>query len=160
MSSLSCATSAGGCIVRVTGSGSLTESPAFRAFVERYLSGDRSRTVTVDLSDCDFLDSTFLGCLIGLHKLGGEGDSRLRFFDANNRCPWLFSTSMLDRYLKIVTSCPKPTDEFKEIPDCELDAREFGEHVMQCHRRLAAAGGAESKVYQAIADQLAKELGT
>jgi len=158
MSSLSCATTDEGCIVRVIGKGTLTDSPAFRAFVHRYLSGDGSRTVTVDLSDCDYLDSTFLGCLIGLHKLGGEVESRLRFFDADNRCQRLFSTSMLHRYLNIVSSCPEPTDDFQKIPDCELDAREFGQHVMQCHKRLAAVGGEDSRVYQSIAEHLAKEL--
>lgn len=158
MSNLSCAPTETGCLVRVLGRGTMKESPSFRAFVQRCLSGNRKQVVTVDLSDCDYLDSTFLGCLIGLHKLGGEANSRLQFFAADNRCVLLFSSSMLDRYLHIVDRRPQPTGEFTDIPECELDAREFGEHVMQCHQRLAATGGKDSQVYESIADQLQREL--
>ena len=158
MSSLHCVRSEDGCIVRVLGPGTLRVSPAFKAFVGRYLSGHRTSRVTVDLSDCDYLDSTFLGCLIGLHKLGGEGDRRLRFFAKDERCRRLFAASMLDRYLCIVDRLPDTTEEVEVIPDCELDAREFGQHVMQCHQRLAAAGGEESDEFASIVEQLAKEL--
>ena len=158
MSSLHCVSSEDGCVVRVSGSGTLKESPAFKAFVGRYLSGNRSRHVTVDLSDCDYLDSTFMGCLIGLHKLGGEGESRLRFFAEDQRTGRLLSASMLDRYLHIVDHLPAELDDPQPIPDCELGAREFGEHVMQCHQRLAAAGGEDSEAYASIVEQLAKEL--
>ena len=157
MSSLSCATTENGCLVRVVGRGTLKDSPAFRAFVQRCLA-TRGYHVTVDLSDCDYLDSTFLGCLIGLHKMGGEGDSRLKFYAQDGRCTRLFSWSMLDRYLQVSDRCPPTTDEFQEIPSCELDARELGVHIMQCHQRLAAAGGPEAEVFESIVAKLSKEL--
>lgn len=157
MSSLSCATTEKGCVVRVIGRGTMKESPAFRAFLQRCLA-NRDYRVTVDLSDCDYLDSTFLGCLIGLHKLGGEGPSRLQFYATDGRCSRLFSWSMLDRYLNVTDACPAPTDEFQDIPSCELDARELGVHIMQCHQRLAAAGGQDAEVFESIVAKLSKEL--
>src|SRR5687768_10917844 len=63
-------TGAGYC-VRVEGRGTMRESPAVEEFVARSMGGDPV-TVVVDLTACDYLDSTFLGCLLGLHKRFGK----------------------------------------------------------------------------------------
>ena len=54
-----------GTVVCLVGRGTMCESPAFRDVAERLL--DRG-DVVFDASRCDYLDSTFLGCLIGLKK--------------------------------------------------------------------------------------------
>ncbi len=160
MAILSCAHAENGYVVHIDGAATMKHSPAFRAFVHRCLEGDRQAIVTVDLTDCDYLDSTFLGCFVGLHKLGGEGnDGRLRFFAAPNQCQRLFAHSLLDRVLNIVDHCPLLAGDFADIPSCELDALAFGNHIMQCHRRLAAVGGKDAAAFSSVAEQLARELG-
>src|SRR5689334_5995318 len=47
--------------LRVEGTGTMRESPAVGEFAERSLR-DGTSTLVVDLSACDYLDSTFLGC--------------------------------------------------------------------------------------------------
>ena len=55
------------------GAGDDGESPTFHAFVKHILESEPVSAVVV-LSGCDYLDSTFLGCLIDLHRRYGEAN--------------------------------------------------------------------------------------
>jgi anti-anti-sigma regulatory factor len=134
----------------------MCESPFFRATAERLFDHG---TVVFDASRCDYLDSTFLGCLIGLKK-SCEGAAQRRFLIAASSATRtrLFCTSSLDRYFDFVDACPASLDGYVKIDVEKLEQRELGRHVMHCHARLAEMGGEESGSFQAIADQLAKEL--
>ncbi len=54
-----------GLVIRVVGCATMRESPAFRAAVEPNLDAGN---VLFDATQCDYVDSTFLGCLIGIKK--------------------------------------------------------------------------------------------
>ena len=60
-------TSTGYC-VRIEGRGTMRESPAAAEFVLRSLEKAPAPGITVDLSGCDYLDSTFLGCLVEMQR--------------------------------------------------------------------------------------------
>src|SRR3954463_7175856 len=57
-----------GYCVRVAGRGTMRESPALRAFALQILDEPGRPTLDVDLTACDYLDSTFLGGLVGLFR--------------------------------------------------------------------------------------------
>ena len=57
-----------GYCVRVAGRGTMRESPALRAFALQVLDEPGSPTLDVDLTACEYLDSTFLGGLLGLFR--------------------------------------------------------------------------------------------
>src|SRR6516165_4500505 len=58
-----------GYMLRVEGRGTLQESPAIHDFAARILDqGPEAGTFVIDLAACDYLDSTFLGCLVMLHR--------------------------------------------------------------------------------------------
>src|SRR4051812_10134118 len=57
--------------LRVEGRGTLRESPAVAEFAGRAFE-DGASTLVVDLLACDYLDSTFLGCLVNLHRRHGR----------------------------------------------------------------------------------------
>ena len=71
----------------------------------------------------------------------------------------LLSISLLDRLFCFVDSCPDPIGECITIDPQELESRELGRHVLQCHRRLAEMGGREAERFASIAKSLAQELG-
>src|SRR5690349_3855422 len=50
-----------GCVIRIEGRGTMKQSPAPRAVALETLHGDDHAVVVIDLSACEFLDSTFLG---------------------------------------------------------------------------------------------------
>ena len=60
-----------GCCIRIEGRGTMRESHSAAQFAARALAAPAA-TVVVDLSACEYLDSTFLGCLVEMHRHGGK----------------------------------------------------------------------------------------
>jgi anti-anti-sigma regulatory factor len=144
--------------LRVEGQGTMRESPAVHQFAVRALE-DETPALAVDLSACEYLDSTFLGCLVGLHKRYGRGKPpRLLIAASPEVCRRLLTPSHLDSLLNTSGECPEVIGEDLTIPPLALGGTDLGWHIMECHRRLAEVGGPDQDVFEAIADQLAEEL--
>lgn len=145
-----------GMVIRVVGRGTMQDSPAFRAAAELALESGR---LVCDMSDCEYLDSTFLGCLIGVQKLA-EMRQNAHFVIAANRQARikLFSTSALDQYFQFEDDLLEATDVLVAIDGRELAREELGRHVLDCHRRLAERGGDEAETFRRICDRLEGEL--
>lgn len=145
-----------GVVIRVVGRGTMRESPAFRAAAESALRGGR---LVADMAECEYLDSTFLGCLIGVQKLA-ESRRGTSFAIAANQSAQikLFSISSLDRYFDFVADSPEPTTELVTIQCDQLDQVELSRHVLECHRRLAERGGTEAEAFRRACDRLSAEL--
>jgi anti-anti-sigma regulatory factor len=146
-----------GFVVRVVGRGTMQESPGFRAAVSRAL---ELGVVVFDATRCEYLDSTFLGCLIGLKKSCEQFPERRFLIAAESAIRIkLFCASSLDKYFDFVEVCPETEGQPMTI-DVESPERvELGRHMMRCHATLAEMGGREAPAFKAIADRLAKELG-
>lgn len=146
-------------VIRVVGHGTMNESAAFQTAVKSLLSGGTAR-VLFDATDCEYLDSTFLGCLISIQK-HAEASPGGEFCIAASRSKriQLFSTSSLDHYLHFVDEAPSALDELTPLDVDQLDPRTLGRHVAVCHDELADQGGEESESFRTIAEKLKKELG-
>lgn len=146
-----------GVVVRLVGRGTMNESSAFHAAVEPNLSAG---VVVFDATHCDYLDSTFLGCLVGIKKASASiPDSRFVIVAPPAIRAILFSSTSLDHYFDFVDDSPQLCDEFTPIAVPALEADDLGNHVMHCHKRLAAMGGNDAPAFQAVVDRLAAELG-
>jgi len=147
-----------GFLVRVQGRGTMRESPGFCRFAHDALTN--GARVVVDLSECSYLDSTFLGCLVGLHKHPGAWGSRTFVVAASLPVRQkLLGPTRLDRVLLFSDESPVACGEVVPLTSQQLNPSEFGHHVMQCHERLAELGGEDSAKFEQIAKQLARELG-
>jgi anti-anti-sigma regulatory factor len=152
---------ASGFVVFVEGHGTLDESPALYEFAARSLEAELGpRTVVLDLSHCDYLDSTFLGCLTGLHrKYNRTTPHRFLVAASREKSQSLLGPTRLDTLVPVAEVCPEPIGEIVELSRPILPTADLGRHVMECHRRLAELGGARASSFRSIADQLAGELG-
>ena len=147
-----------GFLVRVIGHGTATSSPTFKEFVLQCFE-HRGARVVVDLGDCEYLDSTYLGCLIGLQKrcvrqpelfqIAADRATRIR----------LFSISVFDQILPLVDAPPAVMGEWMPLEPDDVRIEELGRHVMECHRALAALPCEEAPKFLAVAKRLAEELG-
>ncbi len=152
---------ASGVLVHVEGHGTLNESPALREFAVQSLESQfGTGTLVIDLSHCDYLDSTFLGCLAGLHRRYNRTVPH-RFvvaasYDQSQR---LLRPTHLDQVLDVTDVYPEPIGETVELTGPMLSTPDLGRHIMECHRRLAELGGPRAASFQSVADQLARELG-
>jgi hypothetical protein len=180
-----------GVTLRVEGPGTMSESRVVHAFAERVLteppreSGpqlqlqlqpqpqpeQQTQRVIIDLADCTYLDSTFLGGLVSLLKRHGGGVSGGRAEGGNGRFAiyappekrrLLFSVSRLDQLLPFVPELPASSGD----TDLSLEAlphaskEELGLYIVECHRRLAELGGSEAQDFRRVADALETELRT
>ncbi len=148
-----------GFVVRVGGRGSMHESPGLKAFVAEALGTTPTADFTVDLSECDYLDSTFLGCLVGLHsKFNARGGHRVQIAGSDDKLGELFGPTGLQRILPRSDGGSDAVSEWLAVPAAELDRNELGQHLIECHRRLAEVGGPQADAFRAIADQIEHEI--
>ena len=152
---------ASGFLVQVEGRGTLSESSALQEFAVQSLDGPRGpSTVVVDLSHCDYLDSTFLGCLVSLHrKYNRTLPHRFQVAASCDQCQKLLAPTHLNHLLDVTEVCPEPISDVVELSGPILPTADLGRHVMECHHRLAELGGSREESFRSIADQLARELG-
>ena len=133
---------ASGVLVHVEGHGTLNESPALREFAVQSLQAQLGpSTVVVDLSRCDYLDSTFLGCLASLHrKYNPTVPHRFLVAASHDKSQRLLGPTHLDQLLDVKDVCPELIGGTVDLTGPILSTADLGRHVMQCHRLLAELG--------------------
>jgi anti-anti-sigma regulatory factor len=147
-----------GYIIVVVGRGTCRESAAVEQFATEALEAEGC-AVTIDLSACTHLDSTFLGCLVHLHKrFGAPRPSRLIVVASPNQAQKLLAPSRLDTFLEISNKPPNIRDTLMALSQAKVDEFEMGRHVLECHRLLADLGGPHAAAFAAVADELEREL--
>lgn len=145
-----------GRVVRVVGRGTMQQSVAFRDAVLPILD---SELVVFDASECEYLDSTFLGCLVGIQKTANASTSgRFAIAASHEDRVKLFSLSALDKFFHFLDACPELTSELTPAGIDALDTPTLGRHVATCHASLAEQGGPEADTFRSIVERLTHEL--
>jgi anti-anti-sigma factor len=154
------APTATGCCIRVEGSGTLRQSPAADDVASRTLGGDATASVVFDLSDCEYLDSTFLGVLIDLYRRFGRATPP-RYFIAGPEATRkrVLGPMRLERLIPMLDAAPATVGNWVAIPDRNLTKKELIRHVMEAHRSLAQVETPMREVFARIASQMEQELG-
>ena len=147
-----------GYLLRVEGRGTMHESLVAHQFALASL-GEESGELIFDLSACEYLDSTFLGCLFDLHRrFDQEQATRVSLLSPSERCRQSIRSVKLDSVLKVVDG-PAPTvSDSVTLSTTPTGAGELGEHILQCHRQLGRLGPENEKEFGSIADRLEREL--
>lgn len=148
-----------GYCIRIEGRGTMRESPAAAEFAGKSLEAE-SATLVVDLSACDYLDSTFLGCLVEMRKRAGRAaPPRFLLSAPDDRVKKLLGPTKLDLVLSFTAEPPQVVGNFVTLPAADPSSPELMRHVMECHRLLADLGGPQQAAFAAIADNIERELG-
>jgi len=146
-------------VVRVAGHATRESAPAFVDDVTSVI-GCRTasgQALVVDMEDCEYLDSTFLGCLVILFRRC-EARMSVRVSESNRER--LFSSARIDRMIPVrhpdTVTLP---DRWHEIADgSAFDPLELGKRVAEAHRCLADVEGPNAALYREVADRLDAEL--
>ena len=147
-----------GFLVRIEGRGTLRESLAFYDFIVDCLKCEQL-PLAIDLSACEHLDSTFLGCLVKLHhRLSGDSAAGLLIVAPTERAKQLLASMKLDQLLAVTAAAPLVIDEVCSLSATALTTGDLGRHAVDCHRQLAALGGPHQAIFESIARQLEEEL--
>jgi len=148
-----------GCVIRVEGDGTMGQSPAAREVALNTLGADPNAVVVFDLADCDYLDSTFLGCLMDVYRRFGRTKPQRYFIaaDAETRKKLLGPTH-IDRLIPTMDAAPTPCGEWVTVKTQNLSSRELTQHVMECHQALADSECPMRGVFAKIVSHLESEL--
>lgn len=160
---LKVARSGDGYCLRVEGAGTMRESRAAEEFVSRCVA-DGGEPVAIDLSTCRYLDSTFMGCLIALHRRLNRNPAAapsVRVAAPSPTCRRAFETARMDTLLAIADESPDVSGAWVELPAPALEEtgrEELARHIIECHRQLADLGGPSQVAFRRIADAFEREL--
>jgi len=152
--SLGCA---GPCyVLTLIGRGTIREGRTISECVSR-ADLDGMRTLLLDLSEVDYLDSTCLGTLVALHQRFNRGTTpRFTVADSAVHLKKLIGATKLDTLLPRVDEAPSTSDRH-EIPTEIMDGPTLAAFVIDCHRKLAETGGSDSASFMLVAEMLARE---
>ena len=149
--------------IKVVGRGSFQNSGCVKAFYQQLLKEGVHRFV-VDLESCTYLDSTFLGILLGLGlKLKEEGNGLLHILNASPRNLELLKNLGLDRLINIdpkrVTLngiTEKPLEEMA----CPAPTRqEAAPTILEAHEALMEFDPRNVPKFKDVVEFLREDLG-
>ncbi len=147
-----------GYLIRVEGHGTMRESHAVHRFIAGALTDD-AMTLSIDLNDAQFLDSTFLGCLVGLQKQWGpQKPGCFRIVATAEKVKALLLPCRIHTVFTITNDADEVLGECVAITSGVMEPKDLGRHIMECHRQLAEIDGPDQDAFRRIADQLAREL--
>ncbi len=146
-----------GYCVRIEGRGTMRESPAVHAFAG-WMLADPANDLVLDLSACEYLDSTFLGCLAWLQRAFGSRPGRVAIVTPPESSRRAIETMHLDRLLHLVPLAPACIGTPTLITAPELTPQELGRHILECHRRLVELGHGNESVFGPIVARLEQDL--
>lgn len=146
-----------GLVVYLSGRFTMNESWQFQEFLCQTLSSDKQLASIVDLNECEYLDSTFLGCLVKIHK---QFPARLVLSANEESSARLLQTCHLHRLFQFLST---PLTDVTTEPIClstpSMDRVDFGHHVLDCHRQLAEIASPSQAAFHRIVEHLEQELG-
>jgi len=148
-----------GCVIRVEGDGTMGQSPAAREVALNTLGADPTAVVVFDLSDCEYLDSTFLGCLMDVYRRFGRTQPQRYFIAANAETrKKLLGPTHIDRLIPTLDVAPKECGPWVTLKTQDLSSRDLTKHVMECHQALADSECPMRGVFAKIVAHLESEL--
>lgn len=146
--------------IQIHGRGSFQNAGHFKAFYSEVLKEGTQRFV-VDLKYCTYLDSTFLGTMIGLGKaLLDPSHTRLLIINASARNIELMQSLGLDRLFEIQSQGldykPEELQELEKKPDSK---EATGQTMLRAHEDLMEWDQRNIAKFKDVVDYLKDDLG-
>jgi anti-sigma B factor antagonist len=141
---------------RVEGRATMNQSTPMRRCAERAIDAGATR-ICVDLRNCSYMDSTFLGTLLTLRKLidnrcHGE---MILITPSEACCRILHQMGLLD-VLTMQSVEMDPSAVWSELPAETPDAGTFKRTIAQAHQELANLPGPAGEQFKAVARCMAQ----
>lgn len=134
----------------VSGRGVMPHGLPMRQVAERLID-DGVRRVFVDLRDCTYMDSTFIGTLLTIRKrLDARGAGPLTLVAPAEACVKIFQEMGLTDHIPSEALGYDDSAGWTELKTDNADAGSFRRNVAQAHEELAALPGPAGEQFQAV----------
>lgn len=144
--------------IRIEGRGNFQGCPALKKFTEAMI-GRGYREFSVDLADCEHMDSTFMGTLTGIYQqLRTLGQGSLRTLNVSPRNVDLFENLGLNHLFIVEPAGPVPISPAvagaKLLPlPCDPDTANR-DVVLAAHQALVAANPENAERFRDVLEYL------
>jgi anti-anti-sigma factor len=139
---------------RVEGRATMNHSLPLRRCAERLLAAGTNE-VRVDLSDCIYMDSTFLGTLLTIKKGLDRNQGKLILIAPSTPCCRILQQMGLSDVLPAQSEPLAGEMAWSELSET-ADMTSFKRNVVQAHEELANLPGAAGEQFKAVARCLAE----
>lgn len=134
--------------VQVIGRGTMKIGPVLRDFFEDVESRG-VRKVMLDFSECETLDSTFLGILAGLSMRLRRESGTVSACGLTLKPMGLFKTLGLDHLIDSAPVCPPSADGMTTLSRADSD-RADDETILEAHEALVAADESNASKFRDV----------
>ncbi len=139
---------------RVEGRATMANSVPLRRCAERLL-GEGSNQVRVDLRDCNYMDSTFLGTLLTINKALEKTQGHLTLIAPSLACSRILDQMGLTDILPAQADPLDPQAGWTDVGDA-ADPGALKRNVVQAHEELASLPGPAGEQFKAVVRCLAE----
>ncbi len=125
--------------IRICGRATFQLAPTLRDFVT-HLAGQAVTDIRIDLSDCDWLDSTFSGTLVGLTLQSQPCDHPpIHLNRPSESCLGNLRQMHLDKLFEIDSLPPPASNEWQPLAAESVAKDSLNDAIVQAHEDLASA---------------------
>ena len=152
--------------IQVIGRGSFQNASHVKHFAEEVLKNG-AREIVIDLKECTYLDSTFLGTLAGIGiklRTATQEAATLRILNATARNTELIQNLGLDRLFQFTNEAETPAAEMPADAVQKLDGGpagkiETGETMLEAHETLMQWDARNVAKFKDVVAYLKEDLG-
>ena len=146
--------------IQVNGRGSFQNASHLKSFYSEVIKSGAQRFV-IDLKNCTYLDSTFLGTMTGLGlKIKDSPHGGLQIINASTRNLELMQNLGLDRLFHIqVTGMDYKPEEIQELEKTSSSKVSTGETMLEAHENLMLWDSRNIAKFKDVVDYLREDLG-
>ena len=134
---------------KVDGRGTMHQSSPLRRQAEACLSAGTLR-INVDLRDCVYMDSTFIGTLIFLDKQLRQRQGLFSLIAPSQACTKLLRQMGLDEYMDEQADAVSPTSGWSDLPTSTNDSQTMRRTIEQAHEELSALPGKAGAQFEEV----------
>ena len=139
-----------GVTFRVEGWAAMNHSLPFCHCAEKCLCGGAA-SLRVDLRQCTYMDSTFLGDLLLLKRdVERRGRGEFALVSPSPQCQRLLEQMRLNVFFPIVTAEQPPSWDWSDLPSGQAEVQAFQANVVEAHEELANLPGPAGDPFRAV----------
>ncbi len=156
-------------VIRVEGRGSFRISPPMKQFIHRVIESKSANRILIDMSDCNGMDSTFMGVLAGLsHYVKDKPDVALKLINLSAKNQKLLITLGVDRVVDYSLSTTGDERELIAHPGTDLqtlepdfaDKLEAAKTTLEAHETLVDINPENFAKFESVLELLQADVRT
>ena len=155
-SDVSIAQNAGNYKIKVSGRASFECSPALRNLAKS-LENEKFKSMCIDLTSCESMDSTFMGVLAMLGLRAMKQNVSIEIANASDFSKKLLDDLGVSRLFKFTETETAPDEEFESTVNDNI--QEKNETVLEAHKTLMEIDDDNVEKFEKVVEFVKKDLG-